>query len=69
MGHRGRWPGYDPEPHSLLLRPGDRFFHKIDTRHLAAPAGEAQGLIAGAATGIEDRASDLVGDGKDRRTV
>src|SRR5262249_40431328 len=51
----------------FLLGSVDRLFHEIDARYLAAPAGEEDGVIAGATAGIQHQTADLVGDGQKRR--
>ena len=45
----------------LPLRPLDRLVEEVDARDLAASAGEEEGVVAGAATGVEDGAGDPVG--------
>ena len=45
----------------LLLRPADRLGEEVDARDLLASAGEEQGVLPGAASGVKDGAGDPVG--------
>jgi hypothetical protein len=56
---------FDP-PGCLLIRQIDRLGQEVDARNLLAPASEEQGVLARAASGVENRASDSVGHLKNR---
>jgi hypothetical protein len=56
----------DSPPGRLPPSPCDRRFEEVDARDLAAPAGEEQGLLPGAAAHVEDGAGDPVGHAEER---
>src|SRR6266545_1112918 len=58
--------GRQPPLGRLAPGPGDRLFEEVDARDLVAPTGEEEGVVAGAAPGVEDGAGDPVGHVEER---